>query len=169
MFSVSSVCLDTHIFIWGVLKTADLGREHLIPKAKKFLEYLSLNKIIAVVPSVVLAELLMSVPPEEYEVFISQFSQSYHIVPFGIIEAMYFGKIWHAKNSDETLKEIKEDLKALGIAAKSKIKFDMQIVATALARKCSKIISHDDYLKKIAEGFIKVEEIPDVYTQEKIF
>lgn len=165
---MKSVCLDAHVLIWGLQGNASSQRQEMIPKAKNFLKYLSENNIIILIPSAVLAELLMYVPPEEHERFIQKFSISYQICPFGKKEAIYFGKIWYAKNNDKTIEEVKEDLKNLGISAKSKIKFDILIIATALAHKADKIISHDDDVKKLAEGFIKVEEIPDIPTQEKL-
>lgn len=156
------VCLDTHILIWGIQGKASPERKEMIDKARKFLQYLSRNKVIILVPAVVLAELLMDIPPDKHERFIQKFSASYQICPFGKREAVYFGKIWHTRNMDGTIKAVKEDLKGLGVSARSKIKFDILIIATALAWKADKIISYDNGVKKLARDFIAVEEIPPV-------
>ena len=55
-----------------------------------------------------------------------------------------------------------KDLQELGISARSKIKFDILIIATALAWKADRIISYDNGVKKLARDFIAVEEIPSI-------
>ena len=74
------VCLDTHILICGIQGKASPERKEMIDKARKFLQYLSRNKVIILVPAVVLDELLMDIPPDKHERFIQKFSASYQII-----------------------------------------------------------------------------------------
>lgn len=155
------VCLDTHILIWGIKEEATPGQELMIPKAKLFLKWLDDNKIKAIIPSVVISELLLPVPPELHNQVTDIFDQKFIVAPFDTAAASCFAKIWQSKNNDKTIQRLKYDYRT----TKAELKTDCQIVAIAVSRKASCIISYDKKLTKFAEGYIEVKLIPDIPEQ----
>lgn len=151
------VCLDTHILIWGIKEEAEPGQEDMIPKAKSFLKWLEDNKAKVFVPAVVVAELLMRVPPEEHGRMLDFFRRNFITPPFDTVAASCFAKIWQKKASNDIIKKLKKDLSI----TREKMKIDFQIVAIAVTRRASCIYSYDPGMLKFAEGFIPVEKIPD--------
>lgn len=150
------VCLDTHILIWGIKEECKKGQEDMISKAKAFLKWLDDEKIKPLIPTVVLGELLMPIPSEKHNEYISIFQNNFLIVSYDVAAASCFAKIWHSKIDNKTIEKIKTDHKL----SRSEIKADLQIVAIAVTQKVSCIYSYDSNVKKFAEGYIEVKEMP---------
>ncbi len=94
---MKTVCLDTHILIWGIKEESSPGQENMIPKAKLFLKWLDDNGIMAIIPSVVIGELLMPVPPEKHDEVYGILNK-FRIASFDAAAASCFAKIW--QNTD---------------------------------------------------------------------
>ncbi len=163
------ICLDSHILIWGLLGEAEEPFQKEVPKAQNFLKYLDIEKIPTIIPTPVIAEIMMGLPPNQHSMVLTEIKNRFDIKPFGTIEASILGKLWQDKNDDGTIEKIKKELLRAGVAAKSKIKFDLMILATAVAWNAEKIISYDDPLKKLGENIIPVEELPNILTQQLLF
>ena len=163
------ICLDSHVLIWGLLGKAENPFQDKIPKAQKFLEYLDREKIPTIIPTPVVAEIMMGLPANQHDLVLSEIKSRFDVKPFGNIEAVILGRLWQSKNEDGTIKRIKKELLRAGIAAKSKIKFDLMILAIAVAWNAEKIISYDKPLKKLGENIMPVEELPDILGQQSLF
>ena len=100
------VCLDTHILIWGIKEESEPGQEDKIPKAKSFLKWLEDKKAKILVPSVVVAELLMRVPREEHGKVIDFFQRKFIAPPFDTVAASCFAKIWREKADRNIIKKL---------------------------------------------------------------
>lgn len=157
-------CLDSHILVWGIKEDATDGQENMIPKAKRFIEWLDEEKHDVIIPSVVVGELLMRVPPNQHEKVTQFFQKRFKVPPYDLMCASVYATIWQKKNEDKTVEYLKEKLKA----TREELKADCQIVAIAVVQKAQCIYSYDEKLKKFAEGFIEVREMPNIGTQALI-
>ena len=81
------------------------------------------------------------------------------------LAAVYAARIWR-KNSEGNPSPIQQ-LK-LDNFTKAKIKADIQIIGTALARKAARITTHDEGLIKNATGHIDAGPMPDLPTQPEL-
>lgn len=152
-----SVCLDTHVLIWGVKEQATPGQERMIPRAKAFL---SEPETVFVIPAVGVAELLMPVPSELHAMTLNLLRGGFAIAPYDTKAAALFAKLWRERTDDGVIEQLKSDGET-----KTKIKVDGQIVATAIAQGVAYIVSHDGGLKKFAGDAIEVRELPTGSTQ----
>ena len=162
---MSLIVIDTQILIWAVKREATPGQEPMIEKAARYLEYLDRCKDKIIIPSVVVSEFLANVPEEREAAVLQTLSERFMIMPFDTLAAVHAARVWR-KNSEGN-PSITQQLKANDIT-KAKIKADIQIVATALARKAVRITSHDEWLVKSAQGHIEAGPMPDLPTQPEL-
>lgn len=162
---MKTVCLDTHILIWSIKEQSSPGQEYMIPRAKKFLEYLESEKYIVLIPAIVVAELLMRVPPELHATVTNLLDRSFVIPPFDLQSSTYFARIWQDKQKQGIIKELQQNYQA----QRDEIKADCMIVAIALSRGAECIYSYDKKLRIFANGHIEVEEIPIIPNQPSLF
>ena len=155
------VCFDSHVIIWGIKEQATPGQEEMVTKTKTFLEHLDKNGIKALIPSVVVAELLMCLPRETHAMFCNLMHRHFIIPPFDLGAASHFARIWRSRKGDTSLGQSTQGVNV----SRNRLKVDCMIVATAVARGASCIYSHDKKLQKFAEGHIEVREIPTILNQ----
>lgn len=151
------VCFDTHILIWGIEKTSRLQQQDMILKTEVFLKHLDERNIVALIPTVVISEFLMSIPVKTMERYVNLIEERFMIVPYDAIAAIEFAKIWQAKHDDHTVQSLKNEN-----FSRSHLKVDSMIIATAVTQKVSCIYSHDPGLKKMAYGYVEVKEVPSI-------
>ncbi len=77
---MSLVCFDTQIVIWGVKQEATPGQDVMIQKAKALIARCDADKVSVMLPSLVVAELLMAVDTTLHNDFIA-FVNARFIVP----------------------------------------------------------------------------------------
>lgn len=152
------VCLDTHVLIWGIKKQYAVGQKDKVELASRFLEYLEEEKIIAYIPVPVISELLAPVDPSEYNAFLEVIHNRFRVIPVDEIAAIECAKIWHSKREDEELRLYRNEN---GIT-REKMKFDFQIAAVAITRRCECIYSEDPHIKKFVGDLIEVKSIPEI-------
>ncbi len=153
------VCLDTHILIWGIKGEVTPGQEEMVEIAQAFIQHLYSEKIKAMIPAVVVAELLMKATDENQRLeLINLFNKKFRVAPFDSMAAFRFSEIWQ-KNHENKSEEDTRD----------KVKFDCQIVSIAVANQAKCIYTYDNGLSKFAKGFIQTEKMPDLReTQKKL-
>ena len=137
----------------------------MVEKAKNFIKHLQNNETKMVIPSVVVAELLMRIPPDLHVLFTNLLQQGFMIPPFDVKASMYFAKIWQDRKEKKIIEQLQNEHKA----RREELKADCMIVATAVANNASSIITYDDKLIKFAEGQIKTSEIPKIPEQQNLF
>lgn len=151
------VCLDTQVLVWGFIRSATPQRTHMIDRATALIDHLTQIQEKIVVPTVVLAELMMRIPPYRHNTFYQRVAQSFILQPFGVKESAFFGEIWKSYKGHKAMKALQK-LES----TRDALKADCMIVATAVASGASCIYSHDDDIRKIAQGHIAVQAVPDV-------
>jgi predicted nucleic acid-binding protein len=146
-------CIDTQILIWGLKEEASTGQESWIPIAKEFLKKLSEEKTLIVIPSIVLAELLISIPKNERESFISEIEKSFIIAPFDVVASNYYTEVW-----ESNFKQIKDNHSC----TRDHLKADLMIYATALATSSKVLYTHDSEILAIKHNSMECQHIPDI-------
>ncbi|OKH19516.1 type II toxin-antitoxin system VapC family toxin [[Limnothrix rosea] IAM M-220] len=136
------VCLDTNIVIWGIQQRSHPDRKNKIPQAMQLIANLQAAKNNVIVPSCVFAELLMGCNPKLKRQVSSELSKFSKIVPFDIAASYIFGELATEKWGFR---------KEMGLQ-REKMKFDMMIVATAVAQKAGIIYAGDGDIEKIVQG-----------------
>jgi predicted nucleic acid-binding protein len=152
-------CLDNHILIWAVRGISTPGQESMIPRAAALLVDLDEANADILVPSVVVAEFLAGAPKETHTELLNVLNARFQLPPFDVRAAAVAAGLWRdyaARNPN-----LRERLKEEFPGTKSvKIKADVQILATAIARSASVLYTHDGTLRAIADGLIEVRELP---------
>lgn len=142
-----SVCLDTNVMIWLIKPTNNEQEEKLKLKASYLADKLDEEGATAVVPSVVLGELLHGVGASERLSFTARMESLFQIPPFDVSAALEYSLI---PNNVEGDAEGRRD----------KCKADRMIIATARAAKCSVIYSEDDDIHRLGTERIEVLRLP---------
>ncbi len=128
---MSRACLDNHILIWGIRGVA----------------------------AVVVAEFLAGVPRAQHTELLKVLSRRFQLPPFDVRAAAVAAGLWRdaAERSPHLRDQIRE---AFPGTSRTKIKADIQILATALARNTDILYTHDSALRMMAEGRIEVRGLP---------
>lgn len=155
---MKTVCIDTHILIWGVRKHATPGQEPMIQRAEMFLEYLEKSNARVLVPSIAIGEFLVGVPEERQPVVLEALQDRFRIVDFDPVAAALAAKLWQTR---------KQLLTASIGSTRDVIKADFQILATAITRKASVLYSHDEELLNMRQNLIAVSKMPEGLAKDR--
>ena len=157
------VCLDSQIVIWGIKNQSSPEQVAMIEKTREFLDQLAEKGIQILMPTIVIAEILIPEPLDNQISILNIITKNFIIGDLTIPIAQKFARLFSAnKNLQDLLKE-QENLR------KDKMKFDHIIVATALHYGASCIYSYDLHLKSFANNKIEVREIPEISKQNTLF
>ncbi len=158
------VCLDNHILIWGIRAVATTGQEVMIIRAKALIKELDQADAEVLVPTVVVGEFLAGVPREQHGELVNVLNRRFQVPPYDVRAAAVAAGLWRDYASRKpTLRELIEA--EFPGTQKAKIKADVMILATALARRADILYTHDGPLKTIANGLIEVRELQPVEVQ----
>lgn len=160
------VCIDTQILSWAIVKNPPAGNSHLVSVARDFMQWVNDQQFRVIVPSIVVSELLIPVPPEEHPIVLSQFSTDYRIVPFDLACARKFAEMRRHHIIQNRLKELLNP-KQLS-ATKSALKADVMIIATAITFGAETLYSHNDDMRNMATGFIEALSFDEVSFQRSL-
>lgn len=155
---MSSVCLDTMILVWGIQQNAKPTQQAENLKAISLLDKLDKQKTKIVIPTIVLGEFLLGIPPEYHLTTANNFDKRFQLTPFDAQCAQQFAALWQANN--DRLAE----LCATGTTRKM-IQADCMILATAIVRGVDCIYSHDPHLEKLSQGYIEIRKMPEAAAQ----
>ena len=161
-------CLDTHVLIWGVREDATAGQEHMINRARMFLDWLDANDVVGIIPTVVLDEFLAHTNPSKHARVISSLEKGFVIAPYDAAIAARAAEISYREEKDGVglkarVRDVYPDVN------RQKVRSDVKILATALLRGASTLYTHDGPLSRLAEPYIRVSEIPaDLVTQPEL-
>jgi len=157
-----SVCIDSNFLIWGVKKQASPTQEDMKEKAALFFEQSRLDKVDLLIPTAVITEILAPEPLEKHQEILKIISRGFIIADYDLRVAQ--------KSAELIFKKI-SDLKAYcdeNNLARDKMKFDHVIVATAIVYGCTCVYSDDPHIRKLCNGLINYEGMPDIKKQPKI-
>jgi predicted nucleic acid-binding protein len=158
------VCIDSHIFIWGVKSQSHPSQINKIPLAQNLIKFLTENNYKILLPVPIIAEILSPVPPNEHPNILRLIDKNYQVAPFDILAAYKCAELINISLTAQELKDYKE----AHSVPRSKIKFDCMIAAIAITRKAHCIYSEDNGLKNFASGQISVVPLPNLGSQTKI-
>lgn len=145
------VCVDTQILYWAIVGKAVYGTEQLIAPATDFMEWLDQQEVRIIIPTIVIGELLVPLQEPEYIPTLAKLKQDWMIVEFDLKAAAIFAKIRndHIVNKRyEKIRKIHPDL------TKKELDADTMIIATAISHGATKLYSHNEGLRKLAQGHI---------------
>ena len=126
----------------------------MINNAKHLIRDLKAEKNKIIIPSIVMAELLVHVPEREHQNSKQKITKLFCCVSFCMGCSSIYARLWHQKKS--MIKDIAINYQA----TRQELKADCFIIATAIYQKASLIYSNDKKITKFAQGEIEVKEIP---------
>lgn len=156
---MSRACLDNHILIWGIRGVAEVGQEVMIRRAKALISELEAQEADVLVPAVVVSEFLAGVPKSQHTELLKVLNRRFQLPPFDVRAAAVAAGLWRdaAERNPHLRDQIRE---AFPETSRTKIKADIQILATALARNADILYTHDGALRMMAEGLMEVRGLP---------
>lgn len=147
-------CIDANIIVWGIKKQATEGQEEMIARAEQFFSRADEYEDTILIPTIVLAEILASEPPQIRAKYIEILSKNFILLPFNEMAALKYAELLFNRFDD--IKNIATSVNA----SRQRMKADHMIVATAIVNNANAIYSTDNGLKAFAEGFIDVRDLP---------
>lgn len=151
-------CLDTNILYWAIVQKSVSGVENFVQPAIDFLKRLEDNQISVIIPTIIVGELLISVPEVDYALVLSKFTDNLLIVEYNLKSAVIFARL---QRDHRTKNRIKERRLLHPDITKKELNADMMIIATALAYDAEIIYSHDRTLRAMAEGYIIAKDFTE--------
>jgi|LSQX01.2.fsa_nt_gb predicted nucleic acid-binding protein len=155
--------MDTQILIYAIEKTKHVENEQIHIRAKRFVGKMQEEGHRLVLPSVVVAEYLVSHEFNNEMAAYRALAKQFVIAPFDARTATIFGPIYR----DKGLSMIKEDCPSKK-CRRRKISVDCQVVATAIACRADWLIAHDSDIHRLGEGLVEVKEIPVIPEQLRL-
>jgi rRNA-processing protein FCF1 len=146
---VSLVCFDTNFLIWGVKQQATPGQELNIVRVTHLLETLESQDKQILIPSIVLGEVLASLPFDQHALFVDQIQRSFILAPYDASAAAQYARMWQKRVKDSSF-------------TRNETKADYMITAVAVANKCETIYSNDEGLRRFASEHIAVIGIDEI-------
>ena len=151
------VCLDTHVIIWGIKEEATQGQEEMVQRAKSYIRHQDEQGIDIMAPAPVVAEAMIRGDIDQLRTIRTIIEGSFFIAAFDSPAAFLAAELERGRGAAKLLEE--------GEVPRSHIRIDTQIAAIAIAQKAEVIISHDPYMRTIAQDRIPVIELPDIPEQ----
>lgn len=148
---------------WAIKKQANEDQKQNLDKAEYLLEIIDQNKWKVIIPTVVIAEILMIEPEDNYQPILETINKSFIIAEFDVRAATKYSQILN-KNFPDLKKTAKEE----GIS-REKMKVDHLILACALVNGAKSIYTHDRNLTIFANGLISVRTLPSRPIQNQLF
>lgn len=149
------ICIDSHVFIWGIKKEASVGQEEMIDRATLFFDWADSNKHQILIPSVVVAEVLAIEPLEKYQHYIDIINKEFIVADFDLRASTRYAQLFN--NRFDVLKDLYKNVVHI---PRDLMKIDHLIISCALVNGASCIYTIDKGLISFAKGFIDTRELP---------
>ncbi len=156
------VCIDNHILVWGIRKTATPGQEGMIERATQLLEELDEKRIRVIVPAPVVAEFLTGTAESEHARVLQTFQEKFILAPFDALAALVTARARRKNLQSGLEKTIREELSSV---ARPQGAVDHMILGIALANKVDLLYTAAAALRKFAEPHITLRGIPTIGKQ----
>lgn len=149
------VALDTMTMIWGIQRAGNKSQNNLAEmqcRAHILLETLQDDKATIIVPSVVVAELLVGVDPSKHAAFIASLQGNFFCPPFDIRATEVAARLFQQKN---------KLLLTGGPQQRHVLKSDIMIIATAIAAGATRFYSNDSKCRNLAQlANLNADDLP---------
>lgn len=151
------VCVDNHVLIWGIRKTATAGQEGMIDRTAQLLEYLDEQKTKVIVPAPVVAEFLVAAEEHDHTRILQTLQQRFILAPFDALAALATARARRKNRQSGLETQVRQEIEGV---ARWHLALDHMIVGIALANKAELIYTEDEALKRFAAPHIPVRNIP---------
>ncbi len=162
-------CVDNMVLGWGLKGVASPGQEGMVARARFLLDELDKKGAIIIVPAPVLTEFFHEVEPADKPAALQAFEKRFVVAPFDAQAAAIADELWLKVKEDPHLCPELEGPCVVGRIPKRVLKYDVQIVAIALANKVDGLYSSDHHVQTIANGRVSVLDMPEVKEQGDLF
>ena len=149
------LCIDSHIFIWGIKKQATDGQENMIEKAEYLFQWADDNKHKIMIPTVVIAEVLAPEPIELYPYYMDIINKNFIVAQYDLRAATIYAQILNNKIGNLKIKAKQLDIK------REVMKIDHLILSCALVNGASFIYTVDKGLIAFSEGILETKDLPN--------
>lgn len=157
------VCIDSHVFIWGIKKKPSPEQISMVERTEKFFQWIDANSVQVIIPSIVIAEVLIPEPLDTHAKYLEIIHETFIVANFDERAALKYAEI--AGKKWGYLKQLSSDS---GIR-REKMKLDHMIIACGLVNGATCIYSTDPDVIKFGRDVIDVREIPSFPTQPELF
>ncbi len=145
------VALDTMILVWELHRKPVLAQKELQQRTRILLEQLDDDKSTVVVPSIVVAELLIPIKPEKHGDFIAELRRRFLCPPLDLQAASLAAELWQRHRGLPKTEQIK----------RRTLKSDVLIVATASVAGASIFYSHEAKCRRLARlAQLEAKDLP---------
>ena len=142
-------CIDTQILYWVLVKKPPLSRPDAVDKALNLFRWMHEKKFQVIIPTLVVGEVLVSVPLAKHSEVLKQFERDWMVVEFDLRAASEFAKLRQRYLSDNSPRELQQMLNG---EPKRVIIADMMILGVAIANKADYLVTDDNPLLATACG-----------------
>lgn len=154
-----NIFLDTQILVFGIQKNGRNSQGHMVKRAEALFEKFDQEKSLSpMISSIVLAELLLKVPPEEHDKVLTEVDKYFKISSFDTKSALLSARILYEKTegSGKSLNELCKEENG----SRDHLKIDSMITANAKSNNAVVLYSEDHHIKKFAEGIVSTSSLP---------
>lgn len=148
---MSLVCFDSMFVVWGIKREVTPQTDEYIKRTIHVMRQCEANGDTIIVPSIVLGEVLSSIPEDKQSDFMRAFEQKVNIAPYDVRAALRFSRMWNGQHRERDRRYTRAETKA-----------DYMIAAVAVVNGCRCIYSNDQGLKRFAESSIPVIRTDDI-------
>lgn len=156
------VCIDNHVLVWGIRKTATPGQEGMIERTAQLLEYLDTMRTRVIVPAPVVAEFLTAIDESEHARVLQTLQEKFIIAPFDALAALATARVRRKNRQTRLEATIRAELQDV---VRAQVAVDHMIVGIAVANKVDLLYTEDAALKRFAEPHVNVAGIPTLGRQ----
>ncbi|MCA9908165.1 MAG: PIN domain-containing protein [Anaerolineae bacterium] len=150
------VAVDTQILAWAIMSEIDTTPPQA-QLATQLFETLAHDGHQIVIPSIVVGELLATIPIERHEEILGRLHPAWRLAGCNRQSATLFARLrrdWRTQNRLKGIRAYDPKITRKELIA------DVMIIASALAQGADRIYSADATLRKMADGFITAEDLP---------
>jgi len=158
--------VDTQVFFWANMKKSPPNDPFAVKRAINLFGYLEENDIRVLLPSVVVAEVLVTIPYADHLSVMSKLQEDWMIANFDLRVASAFARLKRKFLDESGKRELKRITEG---STKAVITADMMVLSTALANGADYLVTDDLHLLKLAAGEIETMRSDSIPFQPNMF
>jgi len=153
------ICFDTMVLIWGVQGAARPGQEEMIDRTRRYIGNLAREHEQIMVPTPALTEYLQHFDDAERKRQLELLERHFLIAAYDLPAAYLAAGLARKAGG----------LKRQGDITRQAVKTDFQIIATAVVRGATRIVTDESqHFETLAAGRILVSGVPEVHEQQPL-
>jgi predicted nucleic acid-binding protein len=142
------VAVDNNILVWAIRKK---GPQDKVLHARYLFTELERDKAQIIVPSIVVAEFLAPISPQDRGLVVAAISERFRIEPFDIKDAVVAAELWDAGKAGRHMQHPN---------ARTTLRADSLIVATAKNHGATEFYTEDDDCFAMASKIMDARRLP---------